>query len=193
MHWRRSGKRAERLEGPHLLTRGIKAGIGPTPLTSSDGVRRGARADSLTTALLPGAEVTLFQTLLSMASQATTLNPRRGGLTSLWTRGRNAVSTRCGGSTSSAWGAKGDAMWEWLIPVISSIIGGVASATSKPDAPPEPPKQRTPLTPMGQSRAPRQSQNPYAQAASSLSSAGGGIGDPGSLRLEAARRLRGAA
>lgn len=85
-------------------------------------------------------------------------------------------------------------MWEWLIPVITSIIGGVASASSKPDAPPEPPKQRTPVTPMGQSRAaPRQSQNPYAQAASSLGSAGGSMGDPGMIRLEAARRLRGGA
>jgi hypothetical protein len=80
-------------------------------------------------------------------------------------------------------------MWEWLIPVITSIIGGAVSSASKPDAPKAPPPPRTQLQPMGQNRQARQSRNPYADAAAA-GGMQGGIGDPGMVRLEAARSLR---
>lgn len=72
--------------------------------------------------------------------------------------------------------------------IISSVVGGVASAASKPDAPKPPPPPRTQLQPMGQNRQARQTRNPYADAAA----AGGmqGSMDPGMIRLEAARSLR---
>lgn len=74
--------------------------------------------------------------------------------------------------------------------LITSLVGAGASAMSQPEPPKPPPPPRTRLgaMPSSENRMPRQRQNPYATAAG-----GGGVqmGDPGMVRLEAARSLRG--
>ncbi len=83
---------------------------------------------------------------------------------------------------------------EWLLPVLGGLFtslvntGGFANTGGKQ---PEPKQERTPLQPMGSkaSGMTRQRRNPYADAVAG--GMGGGMsGDPGMIRLEAARSLR---